>query len=145
MVAGHLSGSGWSEGLAWLAGQAPAPVIVVGEMETDRVVEALGHGAIWLPGEAVSSRPALLSAVLDQAVRLGRERQQIIADRAGLRACQSRVDRLLALLWEAVPGEGPSRWFTQRHMLERLDEEVSRSRRYGAPLSVVLGELQDRG
>ena len=40
-----------------------------------------------------------------------------------------------------MPGEGRARWFTQRHMLERLEEEVIRTQRYGGPLTVVLGEV----
>ena len=55
------------------------------------------------------------------------------------------MERLVNRLWETVPSEtGPS-WFTQRHMLERLDEEVQRVKRHGGPLSVVLGEVLPPG
>jgi diguanylate cyclase (GGDEF)-like protein len=44
-------------------------------------------------------------------------------------------------LWETVPKEMGANWFTQRHMLERLQEEVTRVKRHGGPLTVILGEL----
>lgn len=49
--------------------------------------------------------------------------------------------RRVNLLWEAAPSEGRVRWYTQRYMLERLEEEIFRSQRYGGPLTVVLGEV----
>jgi diguanylate cyclase (GGDEF)-like protein len=141
VIGGSLAGPGWGDGLAWLAGHLSSPLLVVGEMEMESVVAALGQGAIWLPEEPVLRHPPLMNAVLDQAIRLGNERQRAGAEHVRLRACQGHVDRLLALLWKATPVEGQGRWGTQRYLLERLDEEVARSQRYGAPLSVVLGEL----
>ncbi|HZT80145.1 MAG TPA: diguanylate cyclase, partial [Gemmataceae bacterium] len=63
-----------------------------------------------------------------------------------LHECRRQVSRLVGLLWEASPVDGRARWFTQRHMLERLHEEVSRAERHGTLLSVVLGEVEtERG
>jgi GGDEF domain-containing protein len=136
-----LAGPGFSESLAGLVRDVPAPVVLVGDAEAPLVVEALQRGALWLPAEA-AGRPAVLTAVLDQVACIGRERRQALADRAALAESQERIKRLVELLWEATPGEGPARWFTQRYMLERLDEEVARSQRYGVPLSVVIGEMR---
>jgi diguanylate cyclase (GGDEF)-like protein len=49
--------------------------------------------------------------------------------------------RLVNLLWEAAAVEGRARWYTHRYMLERLEEEIHRTQRYGGPLTVVLGEV----
>jgi diguanylate cyclase (GGDEF)-like protein len=103
------------------------------------------HGTLWMPLEIARSHPTLARALLTQAIDLGRERQLCRDVAAQLRHSHARADRLLGLLWEAAPGEGPTRWYSQRYMLERLDEEVSRARRHQAPLSVVLGELHPGG
>src|SRR5947207_1498910 len=44
--------------------------------------------------------------------------------------------------WEVRAAGGRSRWLTQRHALERLDEEVARAERHGTPLSLALAEVQ---
>jgi GGDEF domain-containing protein len=132
---------GWSEALAWLAREVAAPLVLCGDAPPHAVVEALKQRAIWLPGD-LFRHGAILNAILEQAVRLGGERSQAASERAALIESQTRIDRLLALLWEATPAEGQTRWFTQRYMLERLDEELARSQRYGVPLSVVLGEVR---
>jgi diguanylate cyclase (GGDEF)-like protein len=141
VVDGMLTDPGWGEGLACLVRELTAPVILAGDAEPAAVVEALRQGSFWLPAAAIGQR-GVLTALLDQAANLGMERRQAAADRATLQESQVRIDRLLGLIWEATPGEGPSHWFTQRYMLERLDEEVARSQRYGVPLSVVLGEIR---
>src|SRR5207237_871001 len=105
------------------------------------VLTGLRHGCLWLPPEIVQRCPAVLGALLDQADALGRERHEAARTRSSLADSEAHVERLLGMLWEAIPVEGPSRLFTQRHLLERLDEEVERCRRFKAPLAVVLGEL----
>ena len=114
-----------------------SPVVLVSERPDQRVLSAITAGAVWLPSAAAREYPAFLVAVLDQAMA----RAQSVGPSSGCR-CQARVDRLLDLLWQATPGAGPGPWFSQRHMLERLDEEVSRTQRDGVPLSVILGEVR---
>ena len=114
-----------------------SPVVLVAERPDERVFTAIRAGAVWLPSAAAREQPALLLAVLDQAMTQVRRADSL----AGCR-CQVRIDRLLDLLWQASPGVGPGPWFSQRHMLERLDEEVARTQRDGAPLSVILGEVR---
>jgi diguanylate cyclase (GGDEF)-like protein len=139
MVDGDMANPDQGEGLAWLRDQVAAPVVVVGDAAPERIVEALRLGALWIPGAAVD-HPGLFSALIEQAVGHGDEQQQAAADRAALRDAQAHVDRLLELLWEAVPGDGPVCWFTQHYMLERLDEEAARCQRYGSALAILLGE-----
>ncbi len=140
-VDSSLASPPWSEGLHQLARQTPAPLVVVGDCEPKAIIEVFRHGALWLPTAAIQ-QPGVLSVVLDQAAALGGERRQAAADRTSLQESQERFDRLLGLIGEATPGDGPPHWFTQRSMLERLDEEVARSQRYGVPLSVVIGEMR---
>jgi GGDEF domain-containing protein len=143
VVAVHdsLAGPDWSEGLAWLAGRVAAPLVLVASFAEEVVLTALRHGVLWLPPEAALRCPAVLAALLDQADALGRQRQEVERVRAALDESEGHVERLLGMLWETAPVEGPSRWFSQRYMLERLEEEVDRSQRSGGPLAVVLGEL----
>src|SRR5262249_41611671 len=61
-----------------------------------------------------------------------------------LQDCRRHVSRLVELLWESLPVETRSRWFTQRYMMERLAEEVARTERHGVPFSLVLGEVRPR-
>src|SRR5438132_1402068 len=56
--------------------------------------------------------------------------------------CRRQVRRLVTLLWAQSPTESHPRWFTQRHMMERLHEEIARTQRHGSPLAVVLGEVR---
>jgi hypothetical protein len=114
-----------------------SPVVLVAERPDERVLNAIRAGAVWLPAEAAREQPALLLAVLEQAMTRAASPDRLTR---GCH-CQARVDRLLDLLWQAAPGTVPGPWFSQRHMLERLDEEVARTQRDGAPLSVILGEV----
>jgi diguanylate cyclase (GGDEF)-like protein len=136
----RLSGEDGSEDLSWLAGQRRAPVVLLGDADT--IAEPLRRGAhYWLPRELAVRHAPVLAAMLRQAAEFGDVLRRGQETSAALEDTRRQVSRLVNLLWEAVPGEGRSRWFTQRHMLERLEEEVIRSQRYGGPLAVVLGEV----
>ena len=114
-------------------------VVIVAERPDQRVLNAIHAGAVWVPAVVAREQPELLVAVLHQAMTQARR----AGASAGSCRCQVRVDRLLELLWQATPGIVPGPWFSQRHMLERLDEEVARTQRDGGPLSVVLGEVHE--
>jgi diguanylate cyclase (GGDEF)-like protein len=132
-----------ADGLAWLAEQTDAPVLLLGDGPSEAIAEALRRGAhAWLPRERALACPALLDVALRKAVQMGLLRRRAAALDDELSATRERVDRLVSLLWEAAPGQWTGRWFTQRHMLQRLDEEVARAQRHGGPLTVVLGELR---
>src|SRR5262249_61141364 len=91
----------------------------------------------------VARRPAPVWAVmLRQAPELADLQRRGQETNEALEEARRQVSWLVNLLWETVPGEGRARWFTQRYMLERLEEEVVRTQRYGGPLSVVLGEVE---
>ncbi len=96
----------------------------------------------WLPRDLALSCPTLLAATLQTAAHLGDLRRK--ARRAGetLGDYRRQVSRLVSLLWETAPAEGRFGWYSQRHMLERLDEEAARAGRHGGAFTVVLGEMQ---
>ncbi len=134
---------GGDDALAWLCGPDRTPVLFLADATPGLIAEALSQGADhWLPRDLALSCPALLAATLQTSAHLADLRRR--AKRAGetLADCRGQVSRLVNLLWEVTPAEGRHGWFNQRHMLERLDEEVSRGRRHGGDFTVVLGEVR---
>jgi diguanylate cyclase (GGDEF)-like protein len=143
LIDGSLYGPGAGAGLAWLAEHTDAPVLLLADAGALVALDALRHGAHgWLPRALAFEHPALLDASLRRSAQIGDLLRRAEVANAALRDCHGRVNRLLTLLWEAAPGQGPTRWFSQRYMLERLEEEMARARRHGGPLTVVLGEVQ---
>ncbi len=140
---GDLYRGAHADALEWLGGPERTPVLFLADVTPGLVVEALGRGADhWLPRDLALSCPALLAATLQSAARLGDLRRKARAAGRTLADCRRQVSRLVSLLWETSPAEGKFGWYSQRHMLERLDEEAARSRRHGGPFTVVLGEVQ---
>jgi diguanylate cyclase (GGDEF)-like protein len=136
--------SGVGEDLSWLASQRRTPVLFLADAEPETLASALRQGAhYWLPREVARRHAPVLAVMLGQAIEFGDWQRRGQETSAALEDARRQVSRLVNLLWEAVPGEGRARWFTQRHMLERLEEEVIRAQRYGGPLSVILGEVED--
>jgi diguanylate cyclase (GGDEF)-like protein len=133
------------DGPVWLDGPDQTPVLLLTDVTPGLVAEALLQGADhWLPRDLALSCPALLSAQLQTAALLGDMRRRYRRAGETLADCKKQVSRLVSLLWEVSPVEGRSGWFNQRHMMERLNEEVARTRRHGGDFSVVLGEVQGR-
>jgi diguanylate cyclase (GGDEF)-like protein len=127
--------------LSWLTGQRRAPVLLVAD-DAEAATKALRRGVqYWLPRELARHHAPVLAAMLRQASEFGEVQRRGQETNEALEDARRQVSRLVNLLWEAVPGEGRARWFTQRHMLERLEEEVIRTQRYGGPLSLILGEV----
>jgi GGDEF domain-containing protein len=146
LLDGGLYRSAGPDGLAWLAGPGREPVLLLAEADPELVLAALERGAdAWLPRELGLAHPVLLGAALRRVARLGDQERKAGVTSQALHDCRRQVGRLAGLLWEARPAEGPTDWYSQRHMLQRLDEEVARARRHGGPLTVVLGEVQPGG
>jgi diguanylate cyclase (GGDEF)-like protein len=128
--------------LSWLAGQRRAPVLFLADADPERIAAILRQGAhYWLPGETARGQAAVLAVMLDQVAEFGALQRRSQETSAALEDCRRQVSRLVNLLWEAAPAEGRGRWFTQRSMLARLEEEAIRAGRYGGPLAVLLGEV----
>lgn len=130
-------------GQAWLAAQQRAPALLLASANAELATAALERGAnSWLPRGLALRHPPLLSAALQQLVQLGDLRRRALLTGEALRDCRRQVTRLVGLLWDASPTDSKTRWANQRHMLERLEEEVARSERHRTPLAVVLGEVE---
>jgi diguanylate cyclase (GGDEF)-like protein len=143
LLDGGLYRAAGPDGLAWLAGPGREPVLLLAEADPDLALAGLERGAdAWLPRDLALANPVLLGAALRRVARLGDLERRAGVTAQALHDCRRQVGRLAGLLWEARPGEGPADWYSQRHMLQRLDEEVARARRHGGPLTVVLGEVQ---
>jgi GGDEF domain-containing protein len=132
-----------AEDWAWVKGQQEVGVVLLSRTDPERVTHALANGVHqWLPPALALEHPAVLAAALDQAAGIGDLRKRGRRLRAAFQESRRQVDRLAGLLWRTLPGDGATRWLTQRHVMERFQEEVSRAGRYGAPLTVVLGEVE---
>jgi diguanylate cyclase (GGDEF)-like protein len=130
------------ESVSWLAAQQRAPMLLLSEPEAGVIVSALQNGARhWLARELALKQPEILAATLQQVAQVGEIQRRARAAGEALHDCRRQVSRLVSLLWDSVPGDGRRSWFPQRHMLERLEEEVARSNRHGESLTVVLGEI----
>jgi diguanylate cyclase (GGDEF)-like protein len=133
-------------GLAWLTRHASVPWVFLSDAQPDVIAKALAHGlGQWILRDLALASPQLLHAGLQQAERMGELSGQAKRAQQELGESRRQVDRLVGLLWESSPADPQTSWFTQRHMMDRLNEEVSRSERHGIPLSVVLGEVQMKG
>ncbi len=130
------------EALVRLALRKEVPVVLLASPGPESASAVCRQvAARQLPRDLAVARPELLNEALHQAVSaddLQRDRRQVLA---ALQECRERIAHLAALLWEAVPTTAPAPWYTQRAMLDRLQEEVARAERYHLPLSVALGEI----
>jgi len=123
--------------------KASLPVCLLVGDDSGLLTRWLEQGmAHWLPCDLALRRPSLLAAVLRRTARESDLQRQLQSANAALADSRRQVDQLVNRLWDAVPSEVGMGWFTYRHMLERLHEEVERVKRYGGALSVLLGESQ---
>jgi len=130
--------------LAELIGSWPTPVVVVADRAAE-VLQADPEAALqhWLPRQMIAAHPRLLGVVLQQAARLNQVQRHLHLRETAWQECQRQVNRLVEMLSPSFLLENQGFWFTQRHMMERLYEEVTRSQRHGDALTVVLGEWTD--
>jgi GGDEF domain-containing protein len=130
------------EGLAWLAGQRDVPVLFLADPEARRITAAYRDGIhLWLPRELSLAHAPLVAATLERLLEwssLCHGRHQAAVT---LQYCRRQIDQLAAALWRTAPRTAEQPWLGQRELLERLQEEISRTQRHGTPLAVALGEV----
>jgi GGDEF domain-containing protein len=142
LVDESLACCGSPEGLAWLA-ERGAPTVFLAGCDAETCTRAYEHGAtICLPRGLTLGHPPLLAAALRRACRDGETARAHCRVKDSLHQCRRQVDRLVNLLWRTVPMDTQTHWCTQRHVLERLQEEVARTDRHGGPLTVAVGEVE---
>lgn len=131
-----------SEGLAWLARQDEVPTLFLAGTEGETFARAYEHGAtICLPRIVTLAHPPLLAAALRRAAQGVDQVRAHRRTKDTLHQCRRQIDRLVNLLWRTAPMDTQHHWCTQRHILERLQEEVARTHRHGGPLSIAVGEI----
>jgi diguanylate cyclase (GGDEF)-like protein len=118
-------------------------VVLLSAAEPARLATALERGVkLWLPRDLALAHPPLVSAALRQAVEWTDLRLRCRRVDDALNDCRRQVNRFVDLLWETASLDPRTGWCTQRHMMDRLQEEIARSMRFGTRFSVALGELQ---
>ena len=132
-----------AQGLAWLARQREVPMILVGGQNAEVAMRAYQCGLSQsLSRDMVLAHPSLMAAALGQARRTVGERErheQIVQQLAHSRR---HIDRLVGLIWRTAPSvDRDDHWFTQRHMMDRLQEEIARRDRHGVPFTLAIGEV----
>jgi PleD family two-component response regulator len=129
------------QGLAWLAFQHETPVLFLGEDQAEPYSRAYELGIHnCLSRRLAVAHPPLLGAVMRQALQSWEMKHRSARIQDQLAQARRHVDRLVNLIWRITPRHD-DQWYSQRHMLDRLAEEVARCQRYGVPLSVALGEM----
>jgi GGDEF domain-containing protein len=132
----------WKD-LARLAEQRGVPTVLLVELTAQQLSSVLTNRVHqWLPRELVPCHPELLAAALLSGLRYAEERRRTRLAYRRLDDSRRQVGRLLELLWQTTILDAQARLCSQRHMLERLEQEVARAERYGTPLSVALAEVQ---
>ena len=143
LVDESLSGHDDWKDLSWLTAQREVPAVLLAEPAPQRLIAALEQGIYqWLPRNLAFGHAGLLAAALQQGAHTADARRQARLVDQDLQECRRQVSRLVNLLWETTPSDTRMHWCSQRHLMERLQEEVARTKRYGTPLSVALGEVQ---
>jgi GGDEF domain-containing protein len=138
-----LYGAEGPEGLAWVARQKEAPMVFLAGGGAEVCALAYERGAsICVPRRAALDHPPLLAAALKRAAQEGERVRSHRRTRESLHQSRRQMDRLVGLLWRSVPIDPQTQWCSQRHVLERLQEEVARSGRHGTSLTVAVGEVQ---
>ncbi len=128
------------EDRAWLTSQHGLPVVLLARPEAGEAARERDDALPWVPPELAREHPALLAAALRQVIQITDLRHDLQHVGSALQQRRRQVDRLVGLLWNTLPADAETHWLTQRHVLERLQEEVGRAERYGHALTVILGE-----
>jgi len=130
------------QGLSWLVWNKHLPVVFLsatGGLASARAYE-LG-ASMCLSAEEVIAHPILLARALERVLHCHHVEQNLALTRERLNQSRRHVDRLVNVMWRVAPTGGDTPWFSQRYMMDRLQEELSRAERHKVPLSLAIGEL----
>jgi PleD family two-component response regulator len=130
-------------GLTWLTWRRDVPLIYLADDEPRNWQQALLAGVNHcVPYSLVVQEPGVLLAALRQALDMGKREVEMARLGLQLRESRQHVERLIGMLWRSSPAAAERPWHTQRTLLDRLQEELSRADRHQLPLTVVLGQVQ---
>jgi PleD family two-component response regulator len=131
------------QGLAWLRQGRDVPLVFLAAEKPQTFSMAYREGAdMCLSRDMALHCPELLAAALERAANMSDLRRGQRHAQQQLVQCRRHVDRLVNLIWRATPVDADNQWCTQRHTMERLQEEVARTQRHGGPFTLAVGELQ---
>jgi diguanylate cyclase (GGDEF)-like protein len=129
--------------LGWIARSPEIPVVFLTSYNAETITKAYRQGVtVCLPRDLSLAHPWLLDAAMTRAVEVGGEFRSRRRHFEHLQQCRRHVDRLVNLIWRTSPMEPETHWFTQRHTMERLEEEISRTQRHGTPLTLAVAEVR---
>lgn len=133
-----------NQSLAWFSREPQVPVVFLTSYRAETMTQAYAQGAtMCLPRDLSMAQPDLLATALHRAVQLGESSRNKERMHDQLNMSRRHIDRLVNLLWRTLPVESNNSWFSQRHTLERLQEEISRTGRHGGPMTLALAEVQE--
>ncbi len=133
------------EGIDFLAGQQSRPLVFLADLNPNAIADAYAKGiCLWLPRELSLKYPRLLAEALRQTQQWRELQRRYVETEESLSTCHRQKDQLLSLMLKSASLVLEKRWYTHRHLLERLNEEIARSQRHGTPLTVALGEIRNK-
>ena len=145
LISSDLIPSEGNQAFTWLALQSGTPSVLVGANQPELFARAHELGmAACLPLAMAHASPYLLDVVMHQAMLASAGKSANLRLQRQLADSSRHVDRLVQMIWRITPRED-DHWYSQRHMLERLQEELARCHRHELPLSLAVGELQPVG
>lgn len=133
------------EDVRWLASRRGGEAIVfLAKGPNPPTLEAVvGAGAIDYFSQAeYDNNPSMLWLALRQSIRYHAITQQRRHLAQVIRERDTQVIRLTQKLCRTAPYDYRTGWFSHTQILDRLQEEMGRSRRYKLPLTVVLTEFE---
>lgn len=133
------------EDVRWLASRRNGEAIVFLARSSDSpsLEAVVGAGAIdYFSETEYDANPSMLWLALRQSIRYHAINQQRRHLAKLIRDRDTQVVRLTQKLWRSAPYDYRTGWFSHPQILERLNEEMGRSRRYRLHLTVVLTEFQ---
>ncbi len=143
ILSGELDEAEGDLGLARLGVHQSVPVLLLAEENPVAYARAWELGVAGVvPFAMVAAHPPLLHAALEQALKSWQEKKANARTQLHLHETRRHVDRLVQMIWRMTPQED-DHWCSERHILDRLFEELARSRRHHVPLSLAVGELRD--
>jgi len=129
--------------LGWIARNPEMPVVFLTSYHAETITSAYRHGVtVCLPRDLSLSHPWLLDAALSRALEVAEQFRGRRRHSEQLQQCRRHIDRLVNLIWRTSPMEPDTQWFTQRHTMDRLQEEISRTQRHGEPLTLAVAEVR---
>lgn len=134
------------EDVRWLAAQGKDAAIVFLDHKGANVdlsaVVAAGATDCFSKAE-YDDNPAMLWLALRQSIRYHAILQQRRHLADALRERDIQLVQLTQKLWRVSPYDFRTGWFNQSQILERLNEELRRARRYKLPFTIALIEFLD--